>query len=88
MLAQPGHEFTARDFYSGNASLRTEILREVGGFSESFTVYGNEDVDLSLRLRARGVELRYDAGALAPGRSTTRACARWPPTRRRKGRQR
>ena len=27
-------------------------MRAVGGFSESFTVYGNEDIDLSLRLRA------------------------------------
>jgi GT2 family glycosyltransferase len=64
-LAQPGHEFTARDFYSGNASLRTEVLREAGGFSESFAVYGNEDVDLSLRLRERGIEIRYDPEALA-----------------------
>jgi len=64
-LARPGHEFTARDFYSGNASLRTEVLREAGGFSESFAVYGNEDVDLSLRLRERGVEIRYDPEALA-----------------------
>lgn len=64
-LARPGHEFVPRDFYSGNASLRTETLREVGGFSESFAVYGNEDVDLWLRLRAAGVELRYDPEALA-----------------------
>jgi len=64
-LARPGHEFTARDFYSGNASLRTEVLRELGGFSESFAAYGNEDVDLSLRLRQSGVELSYDAEALA-----------------------
>jgi len=64
-LAEPGHAFAARDFYSGNASLRAEVLREVGGFSESFAVYGNEDVDLSLRLRAAGVEISYDAEALA-----------------------
>jgi len=64
-LAQPGHEFAPRDFYSGNASLRAEVMRELGGFSESFRIYGNEDVDLSLRLRAAGVELRYDAEALA-----------------------
>jgi GT2 family glycosyltransferase len=64
-LARPGHEFAPRDFYSGNASLRTEAMRAVGGFSESFTVYGNEDIDLSLRLRAAGVELGYDAAALA-----------------------
>lgn len=65
MLAEPGHEFVARDFYSGNASLRAETMRAVGGFSESFTDYGNEDVDLSLRLRAAGVEFRYDPRALA-----------------------
>jgi len=64
-LAEPGHVFVPRDFYSGNASLRTEEMRAVGGFSESFTVYGNEDIDLSLRLQAAGVELRYDAAALA-----------------------
>jgi hypothetical protein len=64
-LAQPGHEFTARDFYSGNASIRTEVLREVGGFDEGFAVYGNEDVDLSLRLRAAGVRITYDPDALA-----------------------
>jgi glycosyltransferase involved in cell wall biosynthesis len=64
-LAEPGHEFVPRDFYSGNASLRTEAMRAAGGFSESFTVYGNEDIDLSLRLREAGVELRYDPEALA-----------------------
>jgi glycosyltransferase involved in cell wall biosynthesis len=64
-LAQRDHVYGARDFYSGNASLRTEVLREVGGFDESFTRYGNEDVDLSLRLRAAGVTLRYDSEALA-----------------------
>jgi len=64
-LAEPGHVFVPRDFYSGNASLRSEEMRAIGGFSESFTVYGNEDIDLSLRLQAAGVELRYDAEALA-----------------------
>jgi len=64
-LSEPNHLFAPRDFYSGNASLRTEILHEIGGYDESFTVYGNEDVDLSLRLQRAGVELAYDAGALA-----------------------
>lgn len=64
-LAAPGHSFMPRDFYSGNASLRAETLRAVGGFDDSFTVYGNEDVDLSLRLQAQGLELRYDPQALA-----------------------
>jgi GT2 family glycosyltransferase len=64
-LATPGHEFVPRDFYSGNASLRTETMRAINGFSESFTVYGNEDIDLSLRLQATGVQLAYDPDALA-----------------------
>jgi GT2 family glycosyltransferase len=64
-LAEPGHEFVPRDFYSGNASLRSEAMRAAGGFNESFTVYGNEDIDLSLRLLEAGVELRYDPDALA-----------------------
>jgi GT2 family glycosyltransferase len=54
-----------RSFYSGNASLRAEVMREVGGFDESFGIYGNEDVELALRLRAAGVELAYDPAALA-----------------------
>ena len=54
-----------RSFYSGNASLRAEVMGEVGGFDESFGIYGNEDVELALRLRAAGVELVYDPAALA-----------------------
>jgi glycosyltransferase involved in cell wall biosynthesis len=64
-LAREGHRFVPRDFFSGNASLRTEEMRAIGGFSESFTAYGNEDIDLSLRLQANGVELSYDPLALA-----------------------
>jgi GT2 family glycosyltransferase len=64
-LAEPDHVFVPRDFYSGNTSLRSEVMREVGGFDESFAVYGNEDVELSVRLRAAGVSLRYDPAALA-----------------------
>lgn len=64
-LTQPYHLNMPRSFYTGNASLRADLLREVGGFDESFTSYGNEDVELSLRLSAAGVKLRYDPEALA-----------------------
>ena len=64
-LAQPDHLNLPRSFYTGNASLRAEVLREVGGFDESFTLYGNEDVELALRLRAAGVRLHYDPEAIA-----------------------
>jgi GT2 family glycosyltransferase len=64
-LSDPAHLQRPRSFYSGNASLRTETMREVGGFDDSFGIYGNEDVELALRLRKAGVELGYDPAALA-----------------------
>jgi hypothetical protein len=64
-LAEPEHEFVVRDFYSGNASIRREVIAEVGGFAEGFVIYGNEDIDLSLRLRDAGVSLVYDPEAAA-----------------------
>lgn len=64
-LSDPAHLALPRSFYTGNASLRTEVMREVGGFDESFGIYGNEDVELSLRLRKAGVEISYDPAALA-----------------------
>ena len=64
-LAQPGHEFALRDFYSGNTSLRRDVLVDAGCYDEAYTMYGNEDLELSLRLRSAGVRLVYDADALA-----------------------
>jgi len=64
-LSDPEHLALPRSFFTGNASLRTEVMREVGGFDDSFAVYGNEDVELALRLRKAGVELGYDPEALA-----------------------
>jgi hypothetical protein len=54
-----------RDFYSGNLSIRRDVLLDVGGFDEAFTVYGNEDLELSIRLRAAGVQIVYSADAVA-----------------------
>lgn len=64
-LAEPGHVFALRDFYSGNASIRRDVLEQAGRFDESFTRYGNEDLELALRLRRAGVELVFDPDALA-----------------------
>ena len=64
-LSDPAHLNLPRSFYTGNASIRAEVLRGVGGFDESFGIYGNEDVELALRLRAGGVALAYDPEALA-----------------------
>lgn len=54
-----------RSFYSGNLSIRRDVLLEVGLFDRSYREYGNEDTELALRLIEAGVALRYSAGALA-----------------------
>jgi GT2 family glycosyltransferase len=64
-LAQPGCPITFRDFYTGNFSIRREVLLQIGLLDESYTLYGNEDCELAIRLLAGGVELVYDARALA-----------------------
>ena len=55
----PAHIIT-RNF----SVLRSEF-EAVGGFDEGFTGYGWEDIELAMRLRARGVTLEYDPEALA-----------------------
>jgi len=57
--------FGLRDFYSGNFSVRRELLAAAGGFDEDFRLYGNEDLELSLRLAEGGVRLVFDPSAAA-----------------------
>ena len=64
-LARAGGPLNLRDFYSGNFSIRRELFDAVHGFDERFTVYGNEDLELSIRLTAAGVRLVYDPSAIA-----------------------
>jgi GT2 family glycosyltransferase len=64
-LAQPGYRLRFRDTYTGNFSVRRDVLQAVGGFDETFRVYGHEDYELALRLQSAGVELIYSAEALA-----------------------
>lgn len=53
---------TARQFYTGNASLRAEHLRAVGGFDTSFR--RAEDVELAFRLADLGLTFRYEPEAV------------------------
>lgn len=64
-LATPGRRFGLRNFYSGNLSVPRAVLAEVGGFDEDFKAYGNEDLELSWRLRNAGVEIAFSAEAVA-----------------------
>ncbi len=47
-------------FLTGNASVPREDLLRAGGFDESFTGYGHEDLELGYRLRALGVDILYE----------------------------
>lgn len=64
-LAQSGNITHLRDFYTGNFSIRRMVLMEVGLFDDRFKVYGNEDLELSWRLRQAGIQLVYCAEASA-----------------------
>jgi hypothetical protein len=64
-MRQPGYRLRFRDAYTGNFSVRRDVLQGVGAFDETFRVYGHEDYELALRLEAAGVELVFDPDALA-----------------------
>jgi len=64
-LAEHGYRLGFRDIYSGNLSLPRELLNQIGGFDETFTLYGHEDYELALRLVRAGAELGYCPAATA-----------------------
>lgn len=64
-LSEPNHRFVTRDFYSGNASVLRDVVLSAGLFDESFDEYGNEDLELAVRLRSAGVEIGFSPEALA-----------------------
>jgi GT2 family glycosyltransferase len=51
-------------FLTGNASVRRADLERVGGFDESFTGYGHEDLELGYRLQRAGVRIVYEPRAV------------------------
>jgi GT2 family glycosyltransferase len=64
-LAERDYRLGFRDIYSGNLSLPRRLLNEIGGFDETFTLYGHEDYELALRLVKVGAELGYCPAAIA-----------------------
>lgn len=64
-LAASGAPLTLRDFYGGNLSVRRDVVARIEGFDVGFTRYGNEDLELSLRLTEAGVRIVYDPAAIA-----------------------
>lgn len=59
-----GGDLPGRYFVSGNASLPTVVLKDVGGFDENIVHYGGEDLELGLRLAER-LPLRWLPSALS-----------------------
>jgi glycosyltransferase involved in cell wall biosynthesis len=51
-------------FWTANVSAKTELLRSVGGFDESFTAPACEDAELGLRLARAGMRLHYGPDAV------------------------
>jgi GT2 family glycosyltransferase len=64
-LAKSGVITRADRFSIANTSGPAEVFREIGGFDESFTGWGVEDVELGYRLLCAGYEICFDAEALA-----------------------
>jgi GT2 family glycosyltransferase len=52
-------------FYTSNISLPRQRFIECGGFDEDFREYGWEDIELSLRLKERGLKIVYNREAVA-----------------------
>ena len=52
-------------FYTSNVSLRRSFFWECNGFDESFQEYGWEDIELSWRLKQKGMRLVYNPKAIA-----------------------
>jgi glycosyltransferase involved in cell wall biosynthesis len=56
--------YSGNFFWTTNVSVPLATIREVGGFNESFSEYGWEDIDVGLRLRFRGVKAVFHPRAL------------------------
>jgi GT2 family glycosyltransferase len=64
-LGKAEHVLSLRDFYTGNFSIRRSDFLTVRGFDEDFGEYGNEDLELSIRLRRTGLHIAFSPEALA-----------------------
>ena len=57
--------YSGNFFWTSNVSVPLPTLREIGGFNETFSEYGWEDIDVGLRLRARGLKSILNPKAIA-----------------------
>ena len=57
-------DYSGNFFWTTNVSVPLATIRAIGGFNESFSEYGWEDIDVGLRLRAGGVRAVFNPKAL------------------------
>ncbi len=57
-------DYSGNYFWTTNVSVPTTTIRAIGGFNESFSEYGWEDIDVGLRLRLGGVKAIFNPRAL------------------------
>jgi glycosyltransferase involved in cell wall biosynthesis len=57
-------DYSGNYFWTTNVSVPLATIRDIGGFDESFSEYGWEDIDVGLRLRSRGVRAIFYPKAL------------------------
>ena len=57
-------DYSGNYFWTTNVSVPLATIRAIGGFDESFSEYGWEDIDVGLRLRLRGVRAVFNSKAL------------------------
>ena len=58
------HNYSGNYFWTTNVSVPLVTIRAIGGFNESFSEYGWEDIDVGLRLRFGGVKAVFNPKAL------------------------
>ena len=57
-------DYSGNYFWTTNVSVPLATIRDIGGFNESFSEYGWEDIDVGLRLRFRGTKAVFNPKAL------------------------
>ncbi|MDQ6931404.1 MAG: glycosyltransferase [Candidatus Eremiobacteraeota bacterium] len=57
--------YSGNFFWTSNVSVPLATIREMGGFDETFSEYGWEDIDVGLRLRSRGLKSILNTRAIA-----------------------
>ncbi len=63
-ITEDGSEVPANYFTSNNFSISRDHYLKIGGFDTKFEGWGGEDIDFGLRLKKKGIEIKYSAKAV------------------------